>query len=160
MEKDQGERKKITARTLFGTGGIRAIAGAMLVISGAAHLEHPHLFLRDVLQYRLIGGDLAVWASAIIPFIEIGVAALLFSTVRGRVALGSAAILFAVFFVAQWSAWLRGLSIDCGCFGAYGRSAIGFPSLSMISILLAVVMLAFYIRKDDSVAARNAEVIP
>jgi|GEM_PF-1848387 len=119
----------------------RMVAAALLTVAGAAHLEHPQLFLRDLLQYRLVGGQVAVWLASVIPFGELAIAVLLFSRIGNRWALGSAALLFGLFSAAQWSAWTRGLAIDCGCFGAYARNEIGPASLTLVSAMFAGCLL-------------------
>jgi uncharacterized membrane protein YphA (DoxX/SURF4 family) len=43
--------------------------------------------------------------------------------VRGIALVGT--VLFAVFLFAQSSAWMRGISLDCGCFGTIMQTTVG-----------------------------------
>jgi putative oxidoreductase len=39
-------------------------------------------------------------------------------------------VLMVAFLVAQAQAWARGLSLDCGCFGALAQQKVGFWSIA------------------------------
>ncbi len=58
-----------------------------------------------------------------LPFVEIGLAGLLLVGLACRPAAWVSAVLFVAFIVMIASAWIRGLSIDCGCFGGGGATS-------------------------------------
>jgi uncharacterized membrane protein YphA (DoxX/SURF4 family) len=97
---------------------IRIGAASVWIIAGVAKLPQMDLFRTLVERYGILPHVLAAPLALVLPFLEIGLglylAAGLF--VRGTAVVGT--ILFAVFLAAQAQAWARGLSLDCGCFGA------------------------------------------
>lgn len=120
-----------------------AIAG-VFIYAGAIKAMDPLKFATQIRAYELtgfaVGGVLAVW----LPWLELfcGLALLVNRLVRG--ALFWVMVLMVVFTAAQVSAWIRGLNLDCGCFGEMGKPihpawVIGRDGL----ILLAVAVLAF-----------------
>ncbi len=76
-------------------------------------------------RYQILPHFLAVPFAYVLPFLETGIglymAAGLF--VRGSALVGT--LLFAAFLIAQTQAWLRGIILDCGCFGAVSQSTVG-----------------------------------
>jgi uncharacterized membrane protein YphA (DoxX/SURF4 family) len=62
---------------------------------------------------------------AALPFIELALGALLLFGLATRLAAAVSTALMAVYVVGISSAWARGLSIDCGCFGGGGQLAPG-----------------------------------
>jgi Methylamine utilisation protein MauE len=60
-----------------------------------------------------------------LPFLEIALGGLLLAGLAVRLAASVSATLLILFVAAIASAWLRGLQIDCGCFGGGGTVAAG-----------------------------------
>ncbi len=117
---------------------VRWCVAAILLLAGAGHVQNPHLVLHDVLNYELMIGIAAVWIAILLPFCEFALAALLLSNCSHRPVFALAALMFGIFAAAQWSAWSRGLVIDCGCLGGLSRRPIGAWSLLFLSSLFAV----------------------
>lgn len=98
----------------------RLVTGAVWIVAGAVKLPDPAQSVDAVRAYQLLPGSLVQPVGQLLPVIEIVVGATL---VLGLLARGSAivsALLFAAFIVGIASAWARGISIDCGCFGGGG----------------------------------------
>jgi uncharacterized membrane protein YphA (DoxX/SURF4 family) len=55
-----------------------------------------------------------------LPWVEIGIGALLILGVAVRIMGALGALIMLGFIIAIAQAWARGLSIDCGCFGGGG----------------------------------------
>jgi|SRR5580704_4397430 putative oxidoreductase len=121
-----GSRER-TGRIFF-----RMLLGVLFLWSGIAKLAHPASFFSALLDYELPLPDALVRLVAItLPWLEAlcGLALMLnrwAETVRPLVA-----ALCAVFALALGQALLRGLKIDCGCFGPtvngwWDRPAIAF----------------------------------
>ena len=128
---------------------VRLGAAAIWILAGAAKIPSIQTFSILVQRYAILPTFLAVPFSYILPFFEIGLglylAAGLF--VRGTALAGT--LLFAVFLTAQISAWARGISLDCGCFGTALQTAVG-PLTIIRDFCLGIptfVMLAFPSRK-------------
>ncbi|UGQ10105.1 DoxX family membrane protein [Yinghuangia sp. ASG 101] len=58
-----------------------------------------------------------------LPYLELGLAALLLIGLGTRIVAGLSALLLVVFIAGIAQAWSRGLAIDCGCFGGGGPIA-------------------------------------
>lgn len=98
---------------------------AVWLISGWLKAVDPMQTVVAVRAYQLLPeGAVNPFANAL-PFVEIGLGLLLLLGVGVRpVALCSAALIV-VFLFGVGSAWGRGLTIDCGCFGGGGAAEVG-----------------------------------
>jgi uncharacterized membrane protein YphA (DoxX/SURF4 family) len=107
-------------RPWLGTAG-RLTLGVVWVAAGVVKLPDPAAALRAVRAYRLLPEVLVAPVAFGLPVVEIGIGLALLAGVAVRLAAVSSAVLLAVFTAAVVSAWLRGLHIDCGCFGNGGE---------------------------------------
>lgn len=116
---------------------IRVAAASVWMVAGIAKLPQIDAFRTLVERYGILPHVLAAPFALVLPFLEIGLglylAAGLF--VRGTAVVGT--LLFAVFLAAQAQAWARGLTLDCGCFGAAVQSMVG-PLTILRDFLLGV----------------------
>ena len=96
---------------------IRLTAAAVWIIAGAMKIPQIQAFEVVVQRYGILPEALSGPFAYVLPFLELAIglylAAGLF--VRGTGLVGT--VLFAAFLTAQFSAWARGISLDCGCFG-------------------------------------------
>ena len=100
-------------------------------------------FIGQLTAYRLLPARLSRAAAVAVLAAELGCAGLLVAPVTRTVGALLAAVLFAVFLVAQASAVVRGLLIDCGCFGGSDElSVVGPVSLARTALLLAMALAA------------------
>ena len=105
--------------------------GAVLAISGFAHASNPVYFLGSIVQYGIFPSTLARWIGATLPWIEIGLASMLLLSLNRHYAFIASALLAICFVGMQSWALLRGLKIDCGCFGSLTSHPIGAFSYSI-----------------------------
>ncbi|MGO9308463.1 MAG: MauE/DoxX family redox-associated membrane protein [Spirochaetia bacterium] len=125
---------------------VRLAAAAVWIASGSAKIPEMQAFQVLVQRYGILPDVLTGPFAYILPFFELAIglylAAGLF--VRGTAFVGT--LMFAVFLGAQASAWARGISLDCGCFGTtFMQTAVG-PLTMLRDFLLAIptiVMLVF-----------------
>jgi hypothetical protein len=73
-----------------------------------------------VRAYQLLPYDLAGYVGYALPIIEIVIGLLLVLGLFTRMSALLGALLMLAFVIGIASAWARGLSIDCGCFGGGG----------------------------------------
>ena len=100
--------------------GARLVLAGVLFAAGGLKLLHPDEAARAVRAYEILPVS---WGQAFgigIPLVEIAVAVLLVLGIATRVAAALTVVIMVVFIAAIVSAWARGLSIDCGCFGGGG----------------------------------------
>jgi uncharacterized membrane protein YphA (DoxX/SURF4 family) len=103
----------------------RVVVGGVLLVAGVLKASDPQGSVAAVRAYELLPAQLVTVVGWGLPFAEIAIGVLLLVGLATRLVAGAAAVLLLVFVAAVASAALRGLSIDCGCFGAGGRVAPG-----------------------------------
>ena len=109
---------------------IRLAAGAVWLVAGAAKIADLEQFRVQVGAYDVLPAGLEAPFAYALPFVEVGIGLYLVSglLVRGTAALSC--LLMAVFVVAMIQARLRGLVLDCGCFGSLTRQPIGLWTIA------------------------------
>jgi uncharacterized membrane protein YphA (DoxX/SURF4 family) len=100
----------------------RLVLGGVLVVAGALKVSDPNAAIRAVTAYQLLPSDVATLVGYGLPFFEIMLGLLLIVGLATRASAATAGVLMVVFIAAVSSAWARGLSIDCGCFGGGGAT--------------------------------------
>jgi uncharacterized membrane protein YphA (DoxX/SURF4 family) len=95
----------------------RFVVGGVWLVAGLLKLPDPDENVRAVRAYELLPESMVPLVGHALPVVEIllGACLLLGLLTRGSAALS--AVLLVGFIVGIGSAWARGLSIECGCFG-------------------------------------------
>ena len=101
----------------------RLILGVVLIWAGAAKVTSPALSARAVRAYQILPYDLAGYVGYALPVVEVLVGLLLVIGLFTRASAVVGGLLMVAFIIGISSAWARGLSIDCGCFGGGGTIA-------------------------------------
>lgn len=101
----------------------RLVLGAVVLVAGALKVGHPETSARAVRAYQLLPFDVAGYLGYALPVLEIAVGVLLVLGLFTRANAVIGGLLMAAFAAGIASAWARGLSIDCGCFGHGGTIA-------------------------------------
>jgi uncharacterized membrane protein YphA (DoxX/SURF4 family) len=128
--------------------GARLVLGGVFIVAGALKVIDPQSSVAAVRAYRLLPSSLETMVGWGLPFAEIALGLLLLAGIATRVVAVATAILLLVFIFAVASAWVRGLSIDCGCFGgggevAPGQTAYGTELLRDVGLLLLALWLVW-----------------
>jgi len=128
----------VAARIVLGLIFIYA-AYTKLHYNGAWHLrDYYFLFAMGIDSYRMLPLAAVEWMARILPWLELGLGALLAVGAGVRWAgLGITALL-AVFMIALAHAALGGLEINCGCFGT--NSVRPGRELMLDGVLLALAL--------------------
>lgn len=100
----------------------RLVLGVVFAVAGWPKLLDPEGTLRSVRAFRLVPEALVPAFGYALPVVELALAALLIVGLVTRIAAAGVAVLLVMFLVGIAAAWARGLSIDCGCFGATGAA--------------------------------------
>lgn len=103
----------------------RLVLAGIWIFAGASKVTDLAGSGRAVNAYRVMPFEVAQVIGAALPFVEIALGILLVVGLATRLAAAASAALLAVFVAGIASAWARGLSIDCGCFGGGGDLAAG-----------------------------------
>jgi uncharacterized membrane protein YphA (DoxX/SURF4 family) len=99
--------------------------GVVLVVAGWLKISSPDDAVRAVQAYQILPQGLTHAFGYGLPLAEILLGVLLVLGLGTRWAALGAGLLMAVFIGGVISVWVRGLSIDCGCFGAGGAADVG-----------------------------------
>jgi uncharacterized membrane protein YphA (DoxX/SURF4 family) len=125
----------------------RLVLAGTLGYAGLSKIGDPVGSVRSVAAYNLFGDRLNEVIGYTLPFLELGLAVLLLAGLATRYAGVLSGLLLAAFVLGILSAWARGLSIDCGCFGGGGPVAPGEenylgPLLRNLGLILLAGLLA------------------
>ncbi len=128
---------------------VRVILGIVFVYAGASKAFVPDTFFHDINNYHMLPAVFAYALAWFLPWLEIvlGIALILNKLVRGAVLL--LLMLLSVFTLGILSALVRGLNIECGCFGS-GLSMSLWWSLFRNIMLIAVTWVLFAATKEKA----------
>jgi len=101
----------------------RLILGVVLIVAGALKVTSPAVSARAVNAFQILPYDVARYVGYALPVVEILVGVLLVTGLFTRLSAAVGGLLMLAFLVGIISAWVRGLNIDCGCFGGGGSIA-------------------------------------
>lgn len=101
----------------------RVVLGGTLLYAGIVKLLEPGQALQAVQAYRILPPSVDDVVAIGLPLLEMVVGVLLLLGLGTRLAAWVAGGLMIIFIAGVASAWIRGLSIDCGCFGGGGDVA-------------------------------------
>lgn len=118
-------RRQVTGRLPLRTTGwlglaARLVVGAVFIAAGAIKLPNPADSVAAVRAYQALPHQLVEPVGQLLPVVEVVVGAMLVLGLLTRGASVVAAVLLVVFIAGIVSVWVRGISIDCGCFGGGG----------------------------------------
>jgi uncharacterized membrane protein YphA (DoxX/SURF4 family) len=136
----------------------RVVLAGVLISAGWLKVINPHEAAAAVQAYRLLPTGVATYVGYGLPLFEILLGLVLLIGFRTRIAAIVTAVLMGIFIVGVASAWARGLSIDCGCFGGGGVVAKGHTHYvqEIARDLLFVGLSVWLIRLPASALAVNA----
>lgn len=117
-------RWRVSVRPWLGTAARLLLAGVWLA-AGAAKVGDLAASGRAVHAYRLTPYEVSTAIGAGLPFVELALGGLLLLGLATRLVAAVSTGLLVVFAAGVASAWARGLTIDCGCFGGGGELAAG-----------------------------------
>lgn len=111
--------RRETVLALVGLAGRLALGGVLLA-AGLLKVTDTTGSIQSVVAYQLFSYPVAELIGLMLPVLEIAVGVLLLLGLLTRWSALAGTILMVVFTAGIASAWARGLSIDCGCFGTGG----------------------------------------
>ena len=146
-----GEVKGVAARG-FGRSAIlllRLGTGAVFVFAGCLKLRAPEIFADDIAAFRILPPALDNLLALGLPPFEILLGLLLFTGWRRRTISFCAALTSGIFLIALCSAWVRGLRVDCGCFGSGGGEPRLWVAVARDLLLFAVTTALYLDARPD-----------
>lgn len=109
-------------RSVPGVVGLlaRLILGGVLLVAGSIKVVDLDASVRSVVAYDLFSYEIAEFIGITLPILEVALGVLLILGLLTRPTAALGGLVMLVFIAGIASAWARGLSIDCGCFGDGG----------------------------------------
>ena len=89
-------------------------------MAGALKVTDPYSSATSVRAYQILPVDLANLLGFILPFAEVAIGIFLIVGIWVRLNAIAGGALMILFIIAIAQAWIRGISLDCGCFGKGG----------------------------------------
>lgn len=97
--------------------------GIAFLWAGVVKLLDPPAFLSAILTYEVFSYKLSAVASLVVPYLEVCIGiCLVFRVLKGGARLLATGLLL-VFIALLTQAAVRGLDVDCGCFGSSATSS-------------------------------------
>ena len=126
----------------------RLVTGGVWIAAGAVKLPDPAQSVAAVRAYQLLPSSIVPIVGQLLPVIEIVVGVCLVVGILTRGAAVVSALLLLAFIVGIASAWARGITIDCGCFGGGGfdpdaASAYPWEIARDVALLAASLFVAW-----------------
>jgi putative oxidoreductase len=119
----------------------RIILGLVFIYSGAEKIANPAGFAVAVQNYRLFPIELTNLVAIIVPWLEFYCGLFLFFARFRQASAAIISTLIIFFLIALSSAMVRGLDIDCGCFG--GETNVSWFGIIEDLVLLAISLYLF-----------------
>jgi len=120
----------------------RIVLGGLFVYAGVAKALDPLDFAQNIRNYRLVGQELSFIAAVVLPWLEILAGLALAAGVWTRASSLLISGLLVFFIALTLVTIVRGLDVDCGCFGALSRKAgLGVILEDALMLFLALAVL-------------------
>ena len=128
---------------------LRLSVAALFLFAAVSKLLDPSLFAQQIANYQLTPWPATAVISVFLPALElcVGICLLLGRWESG--ALVWVAIMLAIFSGALFSAIVRGLSIDCGCFGRSVENTGTLWPLIRNVVFLAMTGVLWFSRRRE-----------
>jgi putative oxidoreductase len=133
--------------------GVAAAIGGLFIYAGWLKVGDPAAFARDISNFHLVPWTVGVAMAFYLPWLEMICGAALF---LGRVRAGAIAILTAltaVFIGASVIARMRGINVNCGCFGSASKDMSFGSHLALDVAILGALAVLWYWEKPRRRAA-------
>lgn len=100
---------------------VRVGLGGVLLVAGGLKVTEPVQAAQAVQAYQILPPRAGELVGYVLPLLEVAMGIALILGVATRLMALLSGALMTAFVIGVVSAWARGLSIDCGCFGGGGQ---------------------------------------
>jgi len=125
------------------TTTFRILVGLVFIYASIEKITSPAYFAGTIQNYQIIPDSMINIAAIILPWLELICGFLLITGLWHRSAAFIISLLMTIFILAIISAIIRGLDIECGCFGA-GTSANWTRIIEDIFLLAFSLQILFF----------------
>lgn len=95
----------------------RLVLAWVFISAGLPKIQDPVAFAASIDGFRIISGSLTLWVAVVLPWLELIIGVGLLIPGLRRASAWTIMLLLGLFIALHGSAWIRGLDINCGCFG-------------------------------------------
>jgi uncharacterized membrane protein YphA (DoxX/SURF4 family) len=124
---------------------LRLLVGGIFLVAGMLKLLDPARFAADIDHFRILPYFVVAPLAYYLSAIEIVCGAEVIAGAARRSALVLLLVMTVVFIVAITSAWVRGLDIRCGCFGAASTAPLAYD---LVFDIVLCGVLVWLLRSD------------
>ncbi len=130
--------------------------GILFIWSGWVKVMDPEAFAKGIRGFRILGDPYAAWLALVLPWLEIfsGLAVFTGWLRRGGLLVLNVALL--VFIGVLASAWVRGLDVNCGCFGKASAEVTVVEGLLRNVLLIALGGYLWFAEKGAQLGSGGA----
>jgi putative oxidoreductase len=125
------------ARRDYAVLGVSLALATIFVYAGIDKIGEPQQFADNIAGFAILPAAFIDLLALTLPVFEIACGLLLLLPLTRRIGALAVALISVMFFIALLSAILRGLTLDCGCFG------VGAPSRSKMWLELGLDLVLF-----------------
>lgn len=132
----------------------RIIVGSIFLISGLAKISDPVRFIFTLREFRLFPEFIVPFTAIYLPWLEFILGLLIIIGLMHRTASLLLAFLNSMFTLAILSVIIRGIDVDCGCFGMLADMLKISDMADMKAVIrnLLFIVMCFYIFKSQGTA--------
>jgi putative oxidoreductase len=120
----------------------RIYLALVFILSGLDKINNLAGFAESIENYRILPEQIINIVAIIIPWLELIAGALLLMGYYIKENSLISLALLVVFTFAVFSAVLRNLNIDCGCFGTFNGQKVGMLKISENIILIIIALIS------------------
>lgn len=130
---------------------LRFFVGLVFIIAGIIKIIAPVEFFEAVMNYKIFGEFISQIIAVVIPWLELIIGLLIIFEVYIKENLLLYLVLLLSFNILIASAIIRGLNINCGCFGTENSMQVGFYKLAENFGLFFIALFLFlkYYKHND-----------
>ena len=126
---------------------VRIILSVVFIYAGMEKISDPAGFSDSINNYKILPLFTVNFLAIILPWIELIAGVLLLFGIKVKENSFIISVLLSIFIIAIVISLIRGLNIDCGCFGTFSGSKVGIYKLIENSLLL---IAGYALMKFDS----------
>jgi len=123
---------------------LRLVLGGLIFFAGMAKVLDLQGFFIGLLELDFLDANVAWGVSMLVPVVELGVGLWLIVGWRADWAAAAGFGMLFVFTVVLFSAWWRGLEIDCACFGPLSFGSTYFSWFLRNALFLLAFLWLFW----------------
>jgi len=99
------------------------VVGGVFVWAAVLKIRDPLAFAQSVANYKIVCNLVAFWIGLLLPWLELAAGAFLIVGLWRRTSALLLSAMLAGFIVLVAVTMIRGIDVDCGCFGSLSRKA-------------------------------------